>query len=97
VETAHDPLTALSVTAEESRLLRTLVGARTWTALHQLAALLTDVGDDATAVLLAGGIGPRNLGAQIRLPPEALDSAGRALGPRQHARHRRGVPRRPYE
>ena len=33
------------------------------------------LGDHSTAVLLAGGIGQRNLGAQIHLRPEALAAA----------------------
>jgi predicted ATPase len=57
--------------------------ARTWAALHQLAALLTDIGDNSTAILLAAGIGRRDLGAQIHLRPEALADAAIAVGSRE--------------
>ena len=60
--------------------------ARTWVALHQIAELLADVGDVHTATTIAAGIGDRDLGAQVRLRPEALAGAAATIEPSKRQR-----------
>jgi predicted ATPase len=55
--------------------------ARVWVALHQIAELLADAGDLDNAVVLAAGVGTRNLGAQVHLRPETLAAAEAAIEP----------------
>jgi len=56
---------------------------RAWVALHQIAELLADAGDAETATILFAGIGRRDLGAQVRLHPEALAAAVATVEPRR--------------
>jgi hypothetical protein len=77
--------TALHHTVNALRTWRRSGDARSWAALHQLAELLSDAGDHEAALVLAGAIGARDLGAQVHLRPEALDAARRAVSSRRHA------------
>ena len=86
---AHEsgrPDEALEHVANALQRWRRSGDARVWVALHQIAELLADVGDRDTAVILAAGIGDRNLGAQVHLRPETLAAAEAAIEPRRRQR-----------
>ena len=75
------PDEGLGHVANALRRWRRFGDARAWVALHQIAELLADAGDIETATVLAGGIGDRDLGAQVRLRPEALAAAVATVEP----------------
>ena len=80
------PDEALEHVADALQCWRRSGDARAWVALHQIAELLADVGDRDTAIILAAGIGDRNLGAQVHLRPETLAAAQAAIEPQRRER-----------
>jgi hypothetical protein len=83
------PLDALRHVAPALAYWRSTGDVRVWTALHQVAEALTDLGRDEAAVKLAGALGDRNVGAHVRLHRDRLAAAGNHLEPAVREKLRR--------
>jgi hypothetical protein len=77
---------ALDHAADALHCWRRLGDARAWVALQQIAELPAEAGDHENAVVLAAGIGHRNLGAQVPLRPQTLAVAEAAIAPERRTR-----------